>query len=99
MNITHLEHLIIGLVIQGLFVLGFNALKRPDGVWYGAFFVTALFLGREHAQREYKIGDPSQLVGYEALDLWRWSLDAQLDFFVPTVAVFLVAGLVAWFKR
>ncbi|WP_269900160.1 hypothetical protein [Paenalcaligenes faecalis] len=77
MNITHLEHIVIALLIQGLFILVFHLIKRSHGEWFGAFFVTALFLGREHAQREYKIGDPSKLVGYEALDIWRWSLDAQ----------------------
>ena len=95
MNLSHLEHLIIALAIQGLFIGVFHLLKKPHGAWFGAFFVTALFLGREHAQREYKIGDPSQLIGYEALDIWRWSLDAQLDFIVPTLAVFIVA---VWLK-
>lgn len=93
MNSTHLEHLVIALAIQGLFIVVFNLLKQPSGAWFGAFFVTALFLGREHAQREYKIGDPSKLKGYEALDVWRWSLDAQLDLFIPAIAVFLVAIL------
>lgn len=89
----------IALVIQALFMMAFKWLRRPDGVWFGAFFVTALFLGREHAQREYKLGDPSQLVGYEALDLWRWSVDAQLDFLLPTGVVFLIAVVITWLKR
>lgn len=93
MNSTHLEHFIIALVIQALFILAFRPLKQPLGAWFGAFFVTAVFLGREHAQREYKIGDPSQLIGYEALDIWRWSLDAQLDFLIPSITVFIVAIL------
>lgn len=93
MNMTHLEHFVIALVIQGLFIFVFACLEKPHGAWFGAFFVSALFLGREHAQREYKIGDPSQLVGYEALDVWRWSLDAQLDLLLPVIAVFIVAGL------
>jgi len=93
MNRTHLEHLLVALIIQGFFVGIFYVLKQPHGAWLGAVFVTALFLGREHAQREYKIGDPSQLKGYEALDIWRWSLDAKLDLLIPTAAVFLVAVL------
>lgn len=93
MNRTHVEHLIIALVIQGFFVGGFYLLGLQRGAWFGAVFVMALFLGREHAQREYKIGDPSQLKGYQALDVWRWSLDAKLDLLIPTAAVFLVAVL------
>lgn len=96
MNMTHLEHLIIGLAIQLVFIVVFKILKQPHGQWFGAFFVTALFLGREHAQREYKLGDPSQLIGHEALDFWNWSLDAQLDLLVPAVAVFIVA---AWLGK
>ena len=93
MNRTHLEHLIIALVIQGFFIGGFYFLGLQHGAWFGAIFITALFLGREHAQREYKIGDPAQLKGYEALDIWRWPLDAKLDLLVPVLAVFSVAIL------
>lgn len=93
MNRTHLEHLIVALVIQGFFIGGFYFLGLQHGAWFGAIFVTALFLGREHAQREYKIGDPSKLVGYEALGIWRWSLDAKLDLLVPVITVIVVAAL------
>lgn len=93
MNRTHLEKFIIALIIQGFFIITFHFLGWPYGAWFGAVFVAALFLGREHAQREYKIGDPSQLKGYEALDIWRWSLDAKLDLLIPTAAAFLVAVL------
>jgi hypothetical protein len=59
-----------------------------SGNWLaGACFGSAIFIGREHAQREYKIGDPSKLIGYEALDFWRWSLDAKLDLIMPIAAV------------
>lgn len=93
MNKTHIEHLIIALIIQGFFIGAFYLLGLQDGTWFGAVFVTALFVGREHAQREYKIGDPSKLKGHEALDIWRWSLDAKLDLLIPTAAVSLVAVL------
>ena len=94
MNKTHLEHLIIALIIQGFFIGGFYFLGLQHGAWFGFAFVSGLFLGREHAQREYKIGDPSKLKGYEALDIWRWSLDAKLDLLIPTAAAFLVAVVV-----
>lgn len=62
-----------------------------SGDWLaGACFGSAIFIGREHAQREYKIGDPSKLIGYEALDFWRWSLDAKLDLIMPLSATVLI---------
>lgn len=94
-NATHLEHVVIALLIQGAFILVFHLMKRPSGEWFGWFFVLALFLGREHAQREYKIGDPGKLSGYEALDFWAWSSDALLDLLLPVVA----ASLVVFFMK
>ncbi|AWB33630.1 hypothetical protein [Orrella marina] len=99
LNATHAEHVLIALTIQGLFVLGFSVFRLADGVWYGAVFVLAVFLGREHAQREYKLGEPSRLAGYEAFDFWRWSPDALLDLCLPVVAVFVVAMSVSRFRR
>ena len=88
MNRSNLEHLIVALLIQvltGLF----------SGEWVlGAIAASFLFLGREHAQREYKIGDPSKLIGYEALDFWRWSRDGLLDLLVPVCGVWGVVALV-----
>ena len=91
MNKTHIEHLIIALVIQALVWFATGSL------WFGFAFVFGLFLGREHAQREYKIGDPSKLKGYEALDFWRWSKDAKIDFALPTLVTFLVAIAFSYF--
>lgn len=85
MNKTHIEHLVIALVIQALVLIATGSL------WFGFVFVFGLFLGREHAQREYKIGDPSKLKGYEALDFFRWSTDAKLDFLVPVVGTLALA--------
>lgn len=85
MNKTHIEHLVIALVIQALVWLATGSL------WLGFAFVFGLFLGREHAQREYKIGDPSKLKVYEALDFWRWSKDAKIDLVLPVFATLLIA--------
>ena len=85
MNKTNFEHLFVGLVLQ-LVIWVFT------GSWIaGAIFVTGLYFGREHAQREYEIDNPIRLVGYEALDVWRWSKDAILDLVMPVGAVLVVA--------
>jgi len=69
-NKTNFEHLALALMIQAI----------PGLLWgnwiTGAAFASGIFLGREHAQREYHIGGPSKLVGYEALDFFRWTADA-----------------------
>lgn len=85
MNKTNFEHLGIALVLQ--VVLGL----LTGNWWIGAAFSIGIFCGREHAQREYKIGDPSKLVGYEALDFWSWSLDSKLDLLLPVIACGSVA--------
>ena len=86
MNRTNFEHLFVALILQAI-----------PGLWLGdwiigAVFSSGIFLGREHAQREYHIGDPSKLIGYEALDFWNWSRDALLDLAVPCVGVLIVWG-------
>ena len=84
MNKTNFEHLFVGLVLQFFIWL-------LTGSWsVGAVFVTGLYFGREHAQREYLIGNPARLVGYEALDFWRWELDEILDLVFPVAGVWIV---------
>jgi hypothetical protein len=78
MNHTNFEHAFVALIFTLIgWVLG--------SVEVGAAFTIGVFAGREHAQREYRIGDPSKLIGYEALDFWRWSLDAKLDLLFPVL--------------
>ncbi len=78
MNRTNFEHALVAAVFTLIgWLLG--------SVEVGAAFAIGVFAGREHAQREYKIGDPSKLVGYEALDFWNWSTDALLDLVFPVV--------------
>jgi hypothetical protein len=84
MNRTHLEHAIFALLMQlpfGLF--GFW--------WVGAALAIGFFTGREHAQREYHIGDPSKLPPWAGFDYWRWPLDSQLDLAAPVAVVLGVA--------
>ena len=81
MNRTNLEHLVVALAIQ-------FAVWLVTHDWLaGALFAAGIFLGREHAQRAHHMGDPSKLAGYEALDVWRWTTDAQLDVLLPVAGV------------
>ena len=83
MNRTNFEHAVIAMIFT---LLGYFL----GSVEVGAAFAIGVFGGREHAQREYEIGDPSKLVGYEALDFWRWKLDAQLDLLFPVVTTLIL---------
>lgn len=85
MNKSNIEHAIAGLFLQVIIWLA------TDSLWLGFVFVTGLFLGREHAQFEYKLGNPSKLKGYEAFAFWKWSLDSKLDFILPVLVTLLVA--------
>lgn len=87
MNRSNFEHAGYALVIQTLIAMMF-------GSWgFGALVAIAFFLGREHAQREYHLGDPSRLPPWAAFDFWRWPLDAQLDLLFPVVAVVGAAAI------
>lgn len=96
MNQTNFEHAGFALMMQSVFLLlGVSVFHDVATLsWIGAAFASAFFLGREHAQREYKIGDPSKLIGYEAFDFWRWKLDAVLDLVFPVIASVTVALVV-----
>ncbi|NYT61882.1 hypothetical protein H0A66_06045 [Alcaligenaceae bacterium] len=93
MNISNYEHLVYALVIQVALWLA------TRNWWLGAMLAIGLFIGREHAQREYQLGDTSKLGPWEAFDVWNWSLDAQLDIIFPAIAVVLVAWFAGYRAR
>ena len=96
MNQTNFEHAGFAMMMQIPFILlGLLVFNNPSMLaWTGSAFASAFFLGREHAQREYKIGDPSKLIGYEAFDIWRWKTDAQLDLLFPVTASVGVSAMI-----
>ena len=85
MNRTNFEHAAYALIIQ--LIIGL----LTNNWWAGAAAGMAFFIGREHAQREYQIGNPSTLKPWQGFDLWRWSKDALLDLLLPVVAVTALA--------
>ena len=88
MNQTNFEHAGYALAMQ-------LAIGLVTGNWWaGAAFGAAFFLGREHAQQEYKLGTVGKSP-WPAFDVRLWSRDAQLDLLFPVVAVALVAFLLA----
>jgi hypothetical protein len=92
MNRTNWEHVIYAMLMQ--IIVGV-----PTGNWWaGVTLAVGFFTGREHAQREYHLGNPSKLPPWAAFDIWRWKLDAQLDLICPVVAVLLMAVFMQWWS-
>lgn len=99
MNITHLEHVIIALIIQ-LALLPFVS-ARVAGV-----IPVAILLGREIAQHEYRLaiqrgwewGETLPVGMFEGV--WRgWTLDSVLDVLLPALACGLLAFLIGLKKK
>ena len=91
MNITHLEHVIIALVIQ-------ISLLPLVSVRVAGSIAIALLLGREVAQHEYRLGIQRGWEWGEALPVgmfegvWGgWTLDSVLDVLLPALACGVLA--------
>jgi hypothetical protein len=93
MNRTNFEHLGYALLMQA-------AIGLLTGDWWaGAAFGAAWFLGREHAQAEYRYihlngGDryaTKRIPEFAAFDPRLWSQDSMMDFALPVVGVVAMA--------
>jgi hypothetical protein len=104
LNRTNWQHAWIALLVQHAFVIGAGvslwlfgqpvaAVSMLAAAAVGQVAAVSFFFGREHAQREYKIGDPSKLAGYEALDFRNWSKDALFDLLMPLAATSVATWL------
>lgn len=95
MDRTTLEHTAIAIICTLIgFLLG--------NIIAGAAFGTALFIGREHAQAEYRwidsrgYGKRSNLPWYGGFDVAVWDMASLLDWIVPAVVVAGMAFLVSY---
>lgn len=88
MNSSNLEHALWAIGFQ--FFLGIST----GNFWLGMAFGSAFFLGREVAQREYKITNGGSVKGlkpWAGFDILKWGWDAKLDLAFPVFATTLVA--------
>lgn len=97
MNRTNFEHVGYALLMQGVvWLLTGNALA-------GAMLAVGFFLGREHAQVEYKAiatdfgGKRANMPWYAGFNPKYWTLDAVLDVLFPTAAVIAALILTKWY--
>jgi hypothetical protein len=87
MNYTNFEHAGYAVLMQ--LVIGFIT-----GNWFAATcFPIAFFIGREHAQFQHKLGYSFKST-FEAFNVFKWSLDAQLDLLFPVIATVVVYAVV-----
>ena len=94
MNRTNFEHAAIALIMQA--VLGL----LTGNWWLGAAFGAAFFIGREHAQAEYRYISANGGRRYHTpvapewavFNLKWWNQDALLDWITPTASVLVVAA-------
>ena len=90
MNASNFQHALWAVLFQvplGLVTGNF---------WLGVAFSSGFFLGREVAQREYKLtngGSVKDLKPWAGFDILKWGLDAKLDLLFPVVATVAVAVL------
>ena len=96
MNLKHLAHPVIALILQA--VIG---LACGDG-WVGAAAGSFYFIGREYAQAEYRNieanygGKRSNMPYFGGIEPRAWTLKGLTDFIYPSAAVVAVALLKTW---
>lgn len=84
-------------LVHAGFALAFQIpLGLLTGNWWYGVCLTALFWGREHAQKQDNIADASHrkvkdLPAWEGADMTKWSKDSLLDFFAPLLATLSLA--------
>jgi ABC-type uncharacterized transport system permease subunit len=96
MNKTHIEHLVIAIILQ-LVLIPFV------GAFGGGLFAISLLLGREISQHEYKLvlsrgwtwGQTMSVKWYEGLTT-GWSDDSILDIVIPMIGCLIVYGVSLW---
>ena len=101
MNRTHFEHIAFALIVQA--VIGLLTGDWWVGAAAGAFF----FLGREHAQAEYRYikanggrrNSTPITPEIGCLNFKYWTLDSFLDFVLPTLSVVICAVVVNYINK
>jgi hypothetical protein len=96
MDWTVFQHVIIALACLGIGCL----LRYPVA---GAAFGVALFVGREHAQAEYRYiamhgGIRANMPWYGGFDTHAWNWASLFDWLVPLVVCVVVVLVVKGFK-
>jgi len=90
-----MNHILPALAIQ--------LLLSPFSWWAGALLAAGFYLGREHAQAEYRViqtyygGKRANMPWYGGFERRTWNIKSILDWVLPIVAVTgvaIIAGLI-----
>ena len=94
---TNLQHLAIAIALQSFIGL------VTDNWWAGAALAAGIFVGREHAQAEYRwieqVGQHKRanMNPWDALDIKMWDFHSWFwNLSLPILAVFVIAGMTQW---
>jgi len=94
---TNLQHLLIAVLLQAFIGL------TTGNWWAGAALAAGIFVGREHAQAEYRwieqVGEHrrANLHPWDALDIKMWDFHSWFwNLALPVAAVLAIAGGNEW---
>lgn len=94
---TNLQHLLIAVLLQAFIGL------TTGNWWAGAALAAGIFIGREHAQAEYRwieqVGEHKRanLHPWDALDIKMWDFHSWFwNLALPVAAVLAIAGGNEW---
>ena len=86
-----MNHILPALAIQ--------LLLSPFSWWAGALLAAGFYLGREHAQAEYRViqtyygGKRANMPWYGGFEPRGWDMKSMLDWILPTVITMTIALL------
>lgn len=91
-NKTNIEHGSIAILLQVILICSFLLVPTDIALAVSSIaFSVGVFFGREHAQFERKLKDKNKETDIswnttlKAMKFWTWSMDAQLDLYVPVL--------------
>jgi hypothetical protein len=92
MLLTNIQHPAFALLFMGIVGL-------LTGNWFaGACFGSAFFVGREHAQAEYRViqkfydGKRANMPWYGGFEPRGWDMKSMLDWILPTVLTIAISS-------
>ena len=77
--------------------LAIQLLLSPFSWWAGALLAAGFYLGREHAQAEYRViqkfydGKRANMPWYGGFEPRGWDMKSMLDWILPTVITMTIA--------
>lgn len=95
-DLTPLEHVIYGVVIQIIVTIVLWWLSPMLAIGAGAAAPIGLYFGREHAQQQHYFSKTEEPLGdLEAAKFWKWDYPSKMDLYCPA-CVSVLLGLILY---